>query len=136
MGWLTPLNSACPLVSTSLHPYPSEECCAWSLSHVTLCNPMDCSPPGTPIHGNSPVQNTGVGCHALLQGIFPGIKPRSPALQVDSLPSEPLGKPMNTGVGSLSLFQGILLTQASNQGLLYCKWILYQLGCSDQFSLH
>ena len=40
----------------------------------------------------------------------PGIKPRSPALQVDSLPSEPPGKPKNTGVGSLSLLQGILLT--------------------------
>ena len=39
--------------------------------------------------------NTGVGCHALLQGIFPtqGSNPRSPALQADSLPSEPAGKP-------------------------------------------
>ena len=37
-----------------------------------------------------------------------GIEPRSPALQVDSLPSEPLGKPKNTGVGSLSLLQGNL----------------------------
>ena len=37
----------------------------------------------------------------------PGIKPRSPALQADSLPAEPPGKPMNTGVGSLSLLQGI-----------------------------
>ena len=32
----------------------------------------------------------------------PGIKPRSPTLQVDSLPAEPLGKPKKTGVGSLS----------------------------------
>ena len=40
----------------------------------------------------------------------PGIKSRSPALQVDSLPSEPPGKPKNTRVGSLSLFQGIFLT--------------------------
>ena len=30
----------------------------------------------------------------------PGIKPRFPALQVDSLPAEPQGKPKNTGVGS------------------------------------
>ena len=37
---------------------------------LTLCNPMDCSPPGSSIHGVSPGQNTGVGCHALLQGIF------------------------------------------------------------------
>ena len=37
----------------------------------TLCNPMDCSPPGSPVHGDSPGKNTGVRCHALLQGIFP-----------------------------------------------------------------
>ena len=33
----------------------------------------------------------------------PGIEPRSPALQADSLPAEPPGKPKNTGVGSLFL---------------------------------
>jgi len=32
---------------------------------------MDCSPPGSPVHRDSPGKNTGVGCHALLQGIFP-----------------------------------------------------------------
>ena len=36
----------------------------------------------------------------------PGIEPRSPALQADSLPTEPPGKPKNTGVGSLPLLQG------------------------------
>ena len=41
----------------------------------------------------------------------PEIEPRSPTLQVDSLLSEPPGKPKNTGVGSLSLLQGIFLTQ-------------------------
>ena len=35
---------------------------------------------------------------------------------------------MNTGVGSLTLLQGIFLTQESNQGLLHCRWILYQLS--------
>ena len=34
----------------------------------------------------------------------------------------------NTGVGSLSLLQGIFPTQGSNPGLLHCKWILYQLS--------
>ena len=58
----------------------------------------------------------------------PGIEPRSPTFQVDSLPSEPPGKPKNTGVGSLSLLQGIFPTQGSNQGLLHCRWILYQLS--------
>ena len=38
---------------------------------------------------NSPGKNTGVGSHSPLN---PGIKPRSTALQVDSLPSEPAGK--------------------------------------------
>ena len=47
---------------------------------------------------NSPGKSTGVGCHFLLQGIFPtqGIEPRSPALQADALPSEPPGKPGTT----------------------------------------
>ena len=37
---------------------------------LTLCNPIDCSPPGSSVHGHSPGKNTGVSCHALLQGIF------------------------------------------------------------------
>ena len=63
-------------------------CIAWAVymfwmlilvSHVcsvvqlcpTLWDLMDCSPPGPSTHGNSLGKNTGVGCHALLQGIFP-----------------------------------------------------------------
>ena len=53
---------------------------------------------------------------------------RSPALQVHSLPAEPLGKPKNTGEGSPSLLQRIFLTQESNWGLLHCRRILYQLS--------
>ena len=34
----------------------------------TLCDPMGCSPPGSSVHGGSPGKNTGVGCHALIQG--------------------------------------------------------------------
>ena len=37
----------------------------------TLCNPRDCSPRGSSVHGGSPGRNTGVGFHVLLQGIFP-----------------------------------------------------------------
>ena len=79
---------------------------------------------------NSLGQNTGVGSLFLLQGIFPnpGIECRSPALQADSLPAEQRGKPKNTGVGSLSFFQGISPIQESNQGLLHCRQILYQLS--------
>ena len=43
----------------------------------------------------------------------PRIKPRSPSLQADSLPPGPPAKPKHTGVGSLSLLQGIFLTQES-----------------------
>ena len=64
----------------------------------------------------------------------PGIEPRSPALRVDSLPSEPPVKPKNTGVGSLSLLQGIFPTQGLNSGLLECRQILYRL--SHQESLY
>ena len=58
----------------------------------------------------------------------PWIEPRSPALQVDSLPSEPPEKPKNTGVGSLLLLQGIFPTQELNRGSLHCRQILYQLS--------
>ena len=91
---------------------------------------MDSSPPGSSVRGDSPDKNTGVGCHALLQRIFPneGLKPSFPALQVDSLPPEPPGKPKNTTVGSLSLLQGNYPIQESNQGLLHWRRILYQLS--------
>ena len=66
-----------------------------------LCDPMDYSPPCSSVHEDSPGQNTGVGCQALLQGDLPnpGIQHRSPTLQTDSLLSKPPGKPKNTGVG-------------------------------------
>ena len=54
--------------------------CLVTQSYRTLCDPMDCSPPGSSIHGDSPGQKTGMGCHALLQGIFPtqGLDPGLP----------------------------------------------------------
>ena len=92
----------------------------------TLCDPMDCSLPGSSAHGvlqarilewvavpfSRDVPNT-------------GIEPRSPTLQADSLLAEPAGKPKNTVVDSLSLLQGIFMTQKLNQGLLHCGKILY-----------
>ena len=45
-----------------------------------------------------------------------GIEPGTPALQVDSLPAEPQGKPNNTGVGSLFLLQCIFPTQELKWG--------------------
>ena len=65
---------------------------------LTLHNAMDCSLPGSSVHGDSPAKNTGVGCHALLQGIFltQGSNPRLLRLlrwQAGSLPLAPPGKP-------------------------------------------
>ena len=46
----------------------------------------------------------------------------------NSLPAEPQGKSKNTGVGSLSLLQGVFPTQGLNPGLPHCRRILYQLS--------
>ena len=108
--------------------YPSTLCLV-TQSCLTLCDPMDCSPPGSSVHGDSPAKNTEVGCPPPGDLPNPEIEPRSPRLWADSLPFEPPEKPKNTGVGSLSLLQGIFPTQESNQGLLHCRWILYQLSC-------
>ena len=90
----------------------------------TLCNPVDYT-----VHGilqpeywsGQPFPSSGYLPN-------PGMEPRSPALQADSLPAEPPRKAKNTGMGSLSLLQGIFPTQESNQGLLHCRQILYQLS--------
>ena len=93
----------------------------------TLCNPMDYT-----VHGilQARILEWRIPKPFPSPGDLPnpGSKPRSLALLVDSLPLEPLGKPKNTGVGSLSLLQGIFLIQESNWGLLPCRPILYQLS--------
>ena len=53
---------------------PEEQVCIRaksSQSCPTLCDPLDCSPPDSSAHGDSPGKDTGVGCHALIQGVFP-----------------------------------------------------------------
>ena len=54
--------------------------CLLAQSCPILCDPMDCNLPSSSVHGDSPGKNTGVGCHALLQGIFPtqGLNPCAP----------------------------------------------------------
>ena len=44
--------------------------CLVAQLYPTLCDPMDCSPPGSSVHGVSPGKNTGVSGHALIQRIF------------------------------------------------------------------
>ena len=63
----------------------------------TLCNPMDCSPPGSSVHGILQKKKTGVGCHALVHGIFQtlGLNPCLLCLlqwQAGSLPLVPSSK--------------------------------------------
>ena len=90
----------------------------------TLCDPMDYI-----IHGILQIRILAWVAFSSPEDLHnPGIKPRPPALQVNSLPAEPQRKPKNTGVGNLSLLQWIFQTQESNWGLLHCKRILYQLS--------
>ena len=105
---------------------------------LNLWDPMDCSLPASSVHGDSPGKNwSGLPYPPLGDLLNPGIESRSPMLQGDSLPSEPLGKPKKFGIGSLSILWGILptqdlhgifLTQEWNQGLLHFRKILYQLS--------
>ena len=92
-----------------------------------LCEPMDCR-----IHPRGNLQAKVLEWVAPFPSPGdlprPGIKPRSPTLQVNSLPTEPQGKPKNTGVGSLSLLQWIFPTQELDGGLLHCRQLLYQMS--------
>ena len=74
--------------------------CVRAQSCLTLRDPMDYNPPGSSVHGDSPSSNTGVGCHGLLQGIFPTQALDSHLLlflrrQVGSLALEPPGKSLH-----------------------------------------
>ena len=71
-------------------------CVLSRFSHVRLWDPMDCSPPGSSVQG-IPRQEYWSGLPFPSLGDLPdwGIKHRSPALQADTLPSEPPGNPQN-----------------------------------------
>ena len=92
---------SCSVMYDSLQPQglqPTRLLCSWGFSRQDYWNGLPCpSPQDLP---------------------NPGIEPRSPTSQMDSLLTEPSGKPKNTGVGSLSLLQGIFLTRESNQSLI------------------
>ena len=77
-------------------------CVLVAQSCLILCDPMDCSPPGSSVHGILQARildwvaiSFFWGCWGRGGGgvsSYPGIKTQSPAFQVDSLPSEPPGK--------------------------------------------
>ena len=117
-----------PVPNSSLSP--QTRCCAWLLSRVQLFVTPWTAALQAPL-------SMGILQARILEWVAmppsrdlpnPGIEPRSPALQADSLPAELQAKPKNTGVGTLSLLQRIFLSQESNRGLLHCRWILYQLS--------
>ena len=98
--------------------------CLVAQACLILYHPIDCSPPSSP--------SMGILQASILEWVAmpssrgssqPGTKPRCPSLQADFLPSEPPGKPKNTGVGSLSLLQRFFPTRELNWGLLHCRWI-------------
>ena len=69
-------GSSCLLTKTLVYvccvrKYMCAVLCLVAESYLTFCDPMDYSPPGSSVHGDSPGKNTGVGCHAHLQEIFP-----------------------------------------------------------------
>ena len=75
--------------------------CLVAQSCLTLCDPMDCSPPGSSVHEGSPGKNTGWVALPLPRDLpNPWMEPRSPALRADSLPSEPPGKTLGLVVAN------------------------------------
>ena len=81
----------------------------------TLCDPVDGSPPGSPVPGIFQVRLLEWDAHCLLRKV------------AQFCPIQ-LSPGQNTGVGSLSLLQGIFPIQGSNPGLLHCRRILYRLS--------
>ena len=113
------------------------------LSHVQLCNPVDCSPPGSSVHGDSPGKNSELGCHALLQGIFttqgfdPGLQhcrwilcrlshqgsPRIMEWVTDSL-SRGTSPPRNrTGVSCIA--SGFFISSATRETLSWASYLIF-----------
>ena len=95
-----------------------------------LCHPVDCSPPGSSVHWDSPGKNTGVGCHALLQGIFPtrGSNPRLPHCRRVLYHLSHRGSPRILEWVAYPFSRRSCGTQESNWGLLHFRRVLYQLS--------
>ena len=111
----------------TIYFYTYLEMHAWVLSCVRLCCPMDCSLPGSCVHGISR-QEYWTGLSFPSPGDLPdlGIVPRIP--QWRQMLYWLSHQEVHTKVGSYSLLQGIFPTKGLNPGLPHCKWILYQLS--------
>jgi len=128
----------CIYMAESLHCSPetitslliSYVLCLVAQSCLTLCDPIDCTPPGSAVHGDSPSKNTGMGCHAL-QEIFPTLRSNPGFLhfrQILYCPRHQESPIMLEWVAYPFFLQGNFPTQESNPGLLQCRRILYQLS--------
>ena len=115
-----------------------------------LCNPTDCCPPGFSVHGILQARNTGVNCHALLQGIFPTrhrtlVSQRFLRQRAGSLLLVPPAKPVSVSTSLITHWMKTIsfyycsysrgkpagVSDFSWGGLWICSesWIGLQLGC-------
>ena len=118
--WALSLDWEDPLFLQSrsgLRPTPPVQFSSVTQSCLTLCDPVNLSTQASLsiTKSQSPSKPMSIESVMPLNHLLfpspgdlsnPGIETSSPALQVDSLPVEPPGKPRNTGVGSLSLLRG------------------------------
>ena len=117
------LNTGLCDAKWSVHHLPAFMCAKSLQLCLTLGSSVDCSPPGSSVHGDSPGKSTGVGCHPLLQGIFltQGSNPGLLCLLHRQMGSLPLGTPTHLVllwyVIYISVFCLILLTLC-----IFLKW--------------
>ena len=99
------------------------------MSNSVMSNPMDCSPPGSSVHGIFHARILEWVAVPFSRGSSQS-RDRTHVSHIagDSLPAEPQGKPKNTGVGNLSILQWIFLTQESNWGLLHWRHLTTELS--------
>ena len=111
--------------------------CLVTQSCLTLCNPMDYSLPSSSVHGDSPGKNTRVGCHALLQGIFPTQGSNLGLLHcrhiLYSLSHQ--GNPRILEWVAYP-FSRVSSWPRSQIGLLHCRLVLYQLSYQGSPNIH
>ena len=93
-------------LSQEARPDPCELEMLVTQSCLTVCDPMDCSPPGSSVHGILQARILEWVAISFSRGVFPTteLKPGSPASEADSLPPEPPGKPRPDPYDSLSFF--------------------------------
>ena len=95
---------------------------------------MDCSPPGSSVHGDSPGNNTGVGSHAFLQGIFPnlGLNPGLPHCRWILYCLSHQGIPNNNDSSFLSIIKNFHTVSHTGCIILHS----YEICASVAISLH